>query len=124
TPPACACATCRSPPRRSTARSNSGSRVVMAQPSRWQGRPPKKPSYLVPFQSLYADVAKAETRSITTRGYPGVPDDDYGMFEAYCPDPDCDCRRVMLNVVSRRQNAHIATISYGFDRDDEFAGPF
>src|SRR5438045_9155529 len=93
-------------------------------PDKSQGRPLGEPRYLLPFNSLYPDVAKAETRSLTTRGYPGVPDDEYGLIEAYCPDPGCDCRRVMLNVVSRRQQAHIATISYGFDRDHELAGPF
>ncbi len=30
----------------------------------------------------------------------------------------------MLNVVGRRQHHVLASISYGFDRDDEFAGPF
>jgi hypothetical protein len=30
----------------------------------------------------------------------------------------------MLTVVSRRQQAILASISFGFDRDDELAGPF
>jgi len=29
-------------------------------------------------------------------------DDEYVLLEACCTDPACDCRRVMLNVASRR----------------------
>jgi hypothetical protein len=69
----------------------------------------------------------AETRTITTHGDAALPDDDYALAEAYCGDPQCDCRRVMLNILGRRQG-HVVTIrfgiSFGFDRDDEMAGPF
>jgi hypothetical protein len=61
---------------------------------------------------------------LIVRGHPVLPDDEYGLTEAYCVEPGCDCRRVMLNVVSRRQMAFLASISYGFDRDEEWAGPF
>lgn len=54
-----------------------------------------------------------------------MPDDEYVLIEAYCTDPKCDCRRVMLNVVGRQQGKrYLASVSFGFDRDDEFAGPF
>jgi hypothetical protein len=79
--------------------------------------------YLVPLVQLFPEKAKAETRTITTRGYPGLPDDEYALVEACCPDPTCHCRRVMLNVLSRRRG-HLASISFGFDRDGEMAGPF
>src|SRR4029077_17739795 len=39
---------------------------------------------------------------------------EYAFVEAYCTDPDCDCERVMLNVVEREQGI-VATISYGFN---------
>jgi hypothetical protein len=79
--------------------------------------------YLVPFVQFFPEKAVAETRTITTRGHPRLPDDEYALVEAYCPDPTCDCRRVMLNVLGRRQG-HLASISFGFDRDQEMAGPF
>lgn len=80
------------------------------------------------FAHIYPEIALAETRSFTTRGHLKLPDDEYAIFEAYCPDPKCNCRRVMLNVVSRRdvekgKMQYLASISYGFDRDEEFAGP-
>jgi len=82
--------------------------------------------YLVPFHHLFPDIGLKETRKITTFGDFGLPADEYALLEYYCPDPECNCRRVMLNVVGRRQQADhfLASISYGFDREDEFAGPF
>lgn len=82
--------------------------------------------YLVPFYKLFPEVAGKETRVLTTFGHGGLPADSYGLLEFYCPDPDCDCRRVLLNVVSEKhlERGFLASISYGFDRDAEMAGPF
>ncbi len=79
---------------------------------------------LVPFVHIFPQQGTAETRVLTVSGHPTLPDDEYALVEAYCADPTCDCRRGMLNVVGRRQHHVLASISYGFDRDDEFAGPF
>ena len=55
----------------------------------------------------------------------GVPAGAYGLLEFYCPDPNCDCRRVMLSVREKQRPERVlASINYGFDRDDEMAGPF
>lgn len=82
--------------------------------------------YLTRFADIFREQGLAETRSLTTRGYPGLPDDEWALFDSYCTDPACDCQRVMLGVVRRTQMTRgaIASISYGFDRDDELAGPF
>lgn len=79
---------------------------------------------LVPFVRLFPRQAAEETRVLTTRDFPGLPDDEYGLLEVYCPDPSCACRRVMLSVLGRHQRAILATISYGFDREGAMAGPF
>jgi hypothetical protein len=79
---------------------------------------------MIPFVKLFPEKAMAETRTITTVGHDVLPDDEYALVEVYCPDPACDCRRVMLYVFARRQEEHMASISFGFDRDDEMAGPF
>ena len=79
---------------------------------------------LVPFGEFLPRRTAIQTRMLTTRHHPVLPEDEYALMESYCPDANCDCRRVMLNVVAQRQNAILASISYGFDRDDEFAGPF
>ena len=80
--------------------------------------------YLIPFDLLFPEIAHKETRSLTLNGLPGIPNSDYGLVESYCPDPNCDCQRVMLNIVSHREQKQVATISYGFDRSAEEAGPY
>jgi hypothetical protein len=81
--------------------------------------------YLTPFVTVFREQAQKETRVLTTRGYPGLPDDEYALVESYCLDPMCDCRRVMLNVAGRHQpGGYLAAVSFGFDRDAEMAGPF
>jgi hypothetical protein len=81
--------------------------------------------YLTPFISVFGEQGVQETRVFTTRGYAGLPDDAYALIEAYCTDPTCDCRRVMLNVVGQHQGpASLASVSFAFDRDAEIAGPY
>lgn len=79
---------------------------------------------LVPFGYFFPQQAAIQTRVLITRRHPVLPEDEYALMESYCPEANCNCRRVMLNVLAKRQKAILASISYGFDRDDEFAGPF
>ena len=82
--------------------------------------------HLVPFVAIFPGQGQRETRTLTTFRHGRLPDDEYALTESYCPDPACDCRRVMLNVVARRQLARgpLASISFGFDRGSPWAGPF
>jgi hypothetical protein len=82
--------------------------------------------HLIPFYAVEPKLAADETRVMHLFApHDEVPPGHYGMIEFYCPDPACECRRVMLNVV---EEAHprrfLASISYGFDREDKDAGPF
>ena len=81
---------------------------------------------LIPFYVVEPELAARETRVMNTwvvQG--GLPVGSYALLEFYCPDPACNCRRVMLNVVEEKRPAHfLASISYAFDRDDDMAGPF
>lgn len=54
--------------------------------------------YMVSFHQFFPEVARTETRSVTVKDLPSLPDGDYGFFESYCDDPSCDCRRVLINV--------------------------
>jgi len=80
--------------------------------------------YLIPFELLFSEIARQETRSLTLIGNQMPPASDYGLLESYCPDPECDCQRVILNIVSRNEQKQVATINYGFDRSAQDAGPF
>jgi hypothetical protein len=81
---------------------------------------------LIPFHLLFMEIAERETRNVTLLGRYGAGPKTYGLLEAYCPDPSCECRRVMINVVDvdHLEDGYLASISFGFDRDTEMAGPF
>jgi hypothetical protein len=66
---------------------------------------------MVPFVRFFPQQGTAETRVLTSRGHPVLPDDEYALLESFCTDPGCDCRRVMLNVISRRQQGVVARIN-------------
>lgn len=81
---------------------------------------------MVPFAQFERATAEAEVRCIhLSESNPWeLPADEYVLFELYCDEPGCDCRRVMLNVVSGRHRRREATINFGFDPDDDMRGPF
>ncbi len=73
-------------------------------------------AFMTPFHSLLPDVAADETRSVTVLDLPGLPKGQYGFIESYCDDPACDCRRVLINVISPEKPGKIlATINYGWE---------
>jgi len=82
--------------------------------------------HLIPFFAVDPEPAARETRVMHTFVPQGkLPIGSYGLLEFYCPDPNCNCRRVMLNIAEEKgPNRFLASISYGFDRDEEDAGPF
>jgi hypothetical protein len=82
--------------------------------------------YLVPFVTLFPEQGEQETRVITTYRHEILPDDEYALAESYCTDPQCNCRRVMLSVLPKRQAARgiMASISFSFDPKKRMAAPF
>jgi len=76
---------------------------------------------MVALFALFPEIAKRETREVTILppGYPAdsprIPPGRYGFVESYCVDPACDCRRVMVNVLSAEQRSHLATINHAFE---------
>jgi hypothetical protein len=57
-----------------------------------------------------------ETRSVEVRGRPDLPDGEYGFVELYCNEDPCDCRRVIVQVVSRAAvDKVLAAIGYGWE---------
>src|SRR5437867_12307390 len=77
---------------------------------------------MVVFASLFRELAVRETRVVTVfdplpPSYPRhLPADEYGLLELYCDEPGCNCRRVMINVLARRGNRHLATINHAFEK--------
>jgi len=74
-----------------------------------------------PFYERFKEIAMKETRSITIRNNPDLPDDEVGFLELYCNDENCDCRRVFFNVVSRKRGKDVAVIAYGWEDSGFYA---
>lgn len=70
---------------------------------------------MLSFNTFFPELAITEMRVMTIKGMAGLPDDEYGLVEFYCDEIDCDCRRVIINVISRRTEKFLASISYGWE---------
>lgn len=66
------------------------------------------------FHVLFPEKAESDTRTVLPITDKNLPHHAFILSEAYCVLPNCDCRRVMLNVIDNDTNEHVATISYGF----------
>jgi len=74
-----------------------------------------------PFHEKFPAIAEDETRSITVINNPELPPDFYGLIEFYCDEPDCDCRRVFLSVLSEKQEKILAVIAFGWEKKQFYA---
>lgn len=54
---------------------------------------------MAPFFSKFPDIAIVETRSVIIYNNKKIPDGIYGLYESFCDEEDCDCRRVFINVL-------------------------
>ena len=71
---------------------------------------------MVPFFTRFPEISSTELRFIQIRGLPTLPDGEYEFHELYCDEPDCDCRRVIIQVMSPSTGSLIwATINYGWE---------
>jgi hypothetical protein len=62
------------------------------------------------------DIAEKETRTVTVLGRSDLPDGQYAFLEMYCNEVACDCRRVLIQVISAPPRPRIlATINYGWE---------
>ena len=78
------------------------------------------------FYTVFPKLAETEVRTVTIGpgSSLGPSAGIYGFGESYCDELGCDCRRVMISIISKRTRASVAHINMGFDADDEMAGPF
>jgi hypothetical protein len=74
-----------------------------------------------PLHERFPEIAKKETRSLIIFNHPQLPTDEYGLLEAYCNEPGCDCQRVFFNVISRRTGKVLAVIAYGWESKSYYA---
>jgi hypothetical protein len=64
----------------------------------------------------FGEEGARETRMAkVVRGWM-VPEGEYWFVESYCTDEECDCRRVVISVVTKRRGWETwATINYGWE---------
>ncbi len=79
---------------------------------------------MFPFGAMFREVAERETRVLTTSNHPRLGSESYALVEVYCTEPDCDCRRLLINVVRDSDMEHVATVSWAFDPKAPDRGPF
>jgi hypothetical protein len=69
-----------------------------------------------PFFSKFPDLAVRETRTVTILRSDRLPAGEYGFIELYCNEIDCDCRRVLIQVMRPETGDKVwATINYGWE---------
>ena len=71
---------------------------------------------MVPFFTRYRHLALHETRWALVPEHAELPAGQYGFLDLHCDDPRCDCRIVILQVVSADSSREVwATIDYGWE---------
>jgi hypothetical protein len=73
-----------------------------------------------PFHERFPEIAEKETRTLIAINDPDLPDGEYGLVEAYCNEPDCDCRRVFFHVADWRTGRILAVIAYGWESKEYY----
>ena len=71
------------------------------------------------FDQICPEIARAETHVCTVPepGLPGVPPGPYLLREFYCTEPDCDCRRLLVQFLPLHGPGEIAaSINYGWEK--------
>ncbi|MEK7560652.1 MAG: hypothetical protein AAB539_01715 [Patescibacteria group bacterium] len=74
----------------------------------------------IPFVELCGESAEIETREILVSAslrQDAVPTGTYALLESYCADTDCDCRKVMISMISKESQKMLATIGYGWENE-------
>lgn len=68
-----------------------------------------------PFIHRFPELGTNETRTITAAGLGSLPADEYGLLELYCDELNCDCRRVVIEVIARSTGDTLGIINYGWE---------
>ncbi|NLW84576.1 MAG: dual specificity protein phosphatase family protein [Phycisphaerae bacterium] len=69
------------------------------------------------FRDFFPDIADEETRCIIVppESETLLPPDEYALFEMFCDEKRCDCRRVMFYVLSAKKREPVAVVAWGWE---------
>ncbi len=74
---------------------------------------------LIPFYDIFPEIAKEESRCFhllqNDEDLEAPPKGSYRLVELYCPDQNCDCRRVNIVIISNEDEKEYGTIQFGWE---------
>lgn len=70
------------------------------------------------FYHYFPEIAGKETRELTITADNDILSGSYSLMEMFCINPDCDCRKVILNIVSQKENKVVSIINYGWENEE------
>jgi hypothetical protein len=77
---------------------------------------------MVPFMSRFPELAAKEVRVAIILEDTEIPKGEYAFVEWYCDEDNCDCRRVLIQVLERSTRGKVwATINYGWEEPAFYA---
>ncbi|MDT8441211.1 MAG: hypothetical protein RQ723_06090 [Desulfuromonadales bacterium] len=77
---------------------------------------------MIPYQALFPQAREGAMTLDLPSKVGKVKAGLYHFVEMYCAEKGCDCRRLVLMVLDEK-NKDVAFIEFGFDPDDDYAGP-
>ncbi|MBF0202642.1 MAG: hypothetical protein HQK66_15340 [Desulfamplus sp.] len=54
-----------------------------------------------------------QVRTVKIKQSPQLPDGEYSFVDTYCVDPECDCRKTMIQVM--HNGKLVSVINYGWE---------
>lgn len=75
------------------------------------------------FFDEFPELIKKEFRNIfifNDGAYKHIPPGNYAFLEMFCPDTKCDCRKVIINVISANPHKTWAILNYGWEPEEYY----
>lgn len=72
------------------------------------------------FFEEFPDLIESEFRNIFVLNdgmYKHIPPGNYAFLELFCPEIECDCRKVIINVISSQPAKSWAILNYGWESE-------
>jgi len=72
---------------------------------------------LTSFFDTFPELITKEFRNIFIDNHPVIPAENYAFDEFYCQRINCDCRKVMIRIITNKPDKTWAIINYGWESE-------
>ena len=80
---------------------------------------------IIPFFKKCPEVGNKEMLHFALKDEEGLPGGEYSLVEAFCDNPDCDCRNTHIGFFKRKPVPRgLATINYGWESINYYISVF